>query len=164
MDSARRGGRCRPTLTRLHLNLAVSANPVDYYQVAVGSADGVVAVWDLRAERVIDECVFPQLHNGDVRRLMYHPKDPRYLVSGGEDGRLCLVDLGGGGGGGGGMGGGMGMGMGGGGVEELWDNGGMGCVDLAYDNTSNTLTAAFSSESVVVMQGHPKLEKGAGYS
>ena len=92
----------------------MSANPGDPNQVAVGDEHGVVAVWDLRAGRVLDQ--FERQHDGIVRRLMYHPKD-HYLVSGGEDGRLVLMDLGGGGGVG--MGGGGGGG-GGGGVEELW--------------------------------------------
>ena len=51
---------------------AVSANPGDPNQVAVGDEHGVVAVWDLRAGRVLDQ--FERQHDGIVRRLMYHPK------------------------------------------------------------------------------------------
>lgn len=150
---------------------SVSANPSDPTKVAVGSADGVVAVCDLRTQQILDQTRLHQ-HSGSVRTLMYHPKDPRFLVSGGEDGRLLLAN----------MSAisaasasGMGMGMGmmveaGGGpaggsgptVEELHVER-MGVVDVCFDTEYNSLVSAFSNECVCVLNGHPSLTAGSHF-
>ncbi len=59
-------------------------------QAACGYSDGGLAVWDLVSSSAA--CLLAHLHRGPVQALAVSPRNPRLVVSAGEDGRINLID------------------------------------------------------------------------
>lgn len=162
------------------------------HTLAAGTSDGLVVVWDLRmtgggglpaaepANQLSAHAVLlREAHGGlPVRTLAFHPTDPTALLSGGADGTCVLTDLATpGSGGGGGATGFLGMNSSSSGNSEGGSAGTVlarssssyggpaaACMSLAFDPESAYLAAGFDSESVAVIQGHPRLSMGSRFN
>lgn len=126
---------------------AVSAHPTDAMQVACGTSEGEVLVWDLRRDKDKPVQTFAS-HAGEVRQVLSHPKDGCCLLSGGAmDGRCVLNIIG---------------------NDPASDSPvcedvcetAQGFVGLAFDPESNYLVSAFHNESVITYKDHPYLNRG----
>lgn len=164
------------------------------HTLAAGTSDGLVVVWDLRmtggggggsgtANNPLSAhaVAMREAHGGlPVRTLAFHPTDPTALLSGGADGTCVLNDLAAQSTGAGGASGFLGV------SHSSYSSGGSSggssagtvlarssssfggpaaaCMALAFDLESAYLAAGFDSESVAVVQGHPRLSMGSRFN
>ncbi|CAG9461456.1 unnamed protein product [Pedinophyceae sp. YPF-701] len=60
-------------------------------QLVAGGGNGEVLIWDRRRGK--RAACFDDSHAEDVTQLAFHPQDDGWLVTGSEDGLLCVFDL-----------------------------------------------------------------------